>query len=260
MESVSFDRAADYYDATRALPDDARNAVTDVLSAELAGRGPCLEIGVGTGRISLPLHERGIQLAGADISEAMMRKLIENAGGTRPFPLLLADATRLPLADEAFGAVLACHVLHLIADWRSALDETMRVLRPGGVFLAAFAGRSGGGTGPYWRQGVREALARHGVSRDRIGTRSAEDVASHLTGVARQRALPPVTVTETLTLRDTVEALENQINSWTWPFSADEMHEVGADIRSWADREGVPLDEQVPATEMITWQAFQRPE
>jgi hypothetical protein len=63
-----------------------------------------------------------------------------------------------------------------------------------------------------------------------------------------------------IALRDTVEALENQINSWTWPFSADEMHEVGADIRSWADREGVPLDEQVPATEMITWQAFQRPE
>lgn len=260
MESVSFDRAADYYDATRALPPEARDAQADVLAAELAGRGLCLEIGVGTGRISLPLHERGIQLAGADISEAMMRKLVENAGSTRPFPLLLADATRLPLADEAFGAVLACHVLHLIPDWRSALDETMRVLRPGGVFLAAFAGRSGGGTGPYWRQGVRGVLARHGVSRDRLGTRSADDVAAYLDGVARQRELPPITVTETLTLRYTIEALENQINSWTWPFSADEMQEVGADIRAWADRKGVPLDEQVPATAVITWQAFQRPE
>jgi len=259
VESVSFDRAADYYDSTRALPPEARDALADVLAAELSGRGVSLEIGVGTGRISLPLHERGIQLAGADISEAMMRKLIENAGGTRPFPLLLADATRLPLADGTIGAVLACHVLHLIPDWRSALDETMRVLRPGGVLLAEFDERPSR-TGPYWREAVREAMARHGISRNGPGTRASSDVASHLEGVARQRALPPVAMTETRTLRHTVEALENQINSWTWPFSPDVMHAAGADIRAWATREGASLDEQVRVTGTITWQAFERPE
>jgi len=106
-EPISFDRAADYYDATRALPDDARVALTEVLAAELAGRGPCLEIGVGTGRIALPLHDRGISLVGADIAPAMLRRLVRNAGGRQPFPLLLADATRLPLSGAAFGAVLA---------------------------------------------------------------------------------------------------------------------------------------------------------
>ena len=75
---------------------------------------------MGTGRIALPLHERGIRLAGADIAEAMLRRLVVNADGVLPFPLLLADATRLPLADGTFGSVLAVHVLHLIPAWRDA--------------------------------------------------------------------------------------------------------------------------------------------
>jgi ubiquinone/menaquinone biosynthesis C-methylase UbiE len=68
--SVNFDRAVGYYDATRALPADSKDALTAMLAAELAGRGGCLEVGVGTGRIALPMRERGIKLAGMDISGA----------------------------------------------------------------------------------------------------------------------------------------------------------------------------------------------
>jgi ubiquinone/menaquinone biosynthesis C-methylase UbiE len=104
--SVNFDRAAGYYDATRALPADSMDALTAMLAAELAGRGECLEVGVGTGRIALPLRERGIKLAGMDISGAMLRQMVANAEGSPP-PLLQADVTRLPLAAGVFGSVLA---------------------------------------------------------------------------------------------------------------------------------------------------------
>ncbi len=56
---VSFDRAADYYDATRRLPDSVRDQLAELLADELVERGLCVEIGVGTGRIALPLHRRG---------------------------------------------------------------------------------------------------------------------------------------------------------------------------------------------------------
>ncbi|HJW90342.1 MAG TPA: class I SAM-dependent methyltransferase [Anaerolineales bacterium] len=45
------------------------------LLAELAGAGPALELGIGTGRIALPLHAKGIAVQGIDVSEAMISKL-----------------------------------------------------------------------------------------------------------------------------------------------------------------------------------------
>ena len=44
---MNFHLAAGYYDATRALPAAAMTELTGVLAGELAGRQPCLEIGVG---------------------------------------------------------------------------------------------------------------------------------------------------------------------------------------------------------------------
>ena len=41
--------------------------------AELAGNGRALELGIGTGRVALPLAERGMQVHGIDLSEAMVR-------------------------------------------------------------------------------------------------------------------------------------------------------------------------------------------
>ncbi|HEY5990226.1 MAG TPA: hypothetical protein VIV12_28150 [Streptosporangiaceae bacterium] len=48
--SVCFDRAAEYYDQTRALPTTGRDRVRELLICELSGGGLCLDIGVGTGR------------------------------------------------------------------------------------------------------------------------------------------------------------------------------------------------------------------
>jgi SAM-dependent methyltransferase len=102
----------------------------------------------------------------------MLRRLVANAGGARPFPLLQADATRLPLADKVFGCALAVHVLHLIPDWRAAVDEAMRVLRPGGVLVAGFPGESR--SSRLTRLARRAAVARrgpHGVAAARARPR-----------------------------------------------------------------------------------------
>jgi ubiquinone/menaquinone biosynthesis C-methylase UbiE len=264
VESVNFDRAAGYYDATRALPADVMAALTGVLVAELApSRQPCLEIGVGTGRIALPLHARGIQLAGADIAEAMLRRLVVNADGVRPFPLLLADATRLPVTDAAFGSVLAVHVLHLIPAWRDALDEAMRVLRPGGALIASFPGggpdaRRNHSAAP-WRQAMREVFARHGLARASSGARAPQDVADYLGERAAARMLPPVPVTETQTLGRTLRGFEEQLYSWTWPFSREQVLMAAADIRAWAASANVSLDQEYRVEDSLEWWSFERP-
>lgn len=49
--------------------------------AALAGSGPVLELGIGTGRIALPLHRRGLAVSGIDLSAAMVARLRAQPGG-----------------------------------------------------------------------------------------------------------------------------------------------------------------------------------
>ena len=49
--------------------------------AELAGDGAALEFGIGTGRIALPLAQRGVRVHGIDLSEAMVAELRAKPGG-----------------------------------------------------------------------------------------------------------------------------------------------------------------------------------
>lgn len=137
-ESISFDRAATFYDATRKLEDDVANAITTALLAELrkSGTNRVLEVGVGTGRISRPLMAAGIRVAGIDISTKMMGQLIAQLGPDHTPPdLLVGDATRLPFRDDAFRAAIVVHVFHLVSSAADAIAEIRRVLAPGGVLL-----------------------------------------------------------------------------------------------------------------------------
>ncbi|HEV3273812.1 MAG TPA: class I SAM-dependent methyltransferase, partial [Candidatus Dormibacteraeota bacterium] len=93
-----------------------------MLVAEIPQEGRCLEIGVGTGRITLPLARAGVSMVGVDISREMLRKLIQNSDGAPP-AVVIGDATRLPFGEGKFSAVIAAHVLHLIPEWRQAIVE-----------------------------------------------------------------------------------------------------------------------------------------
>lgn len=73
------DRIADVYDEFYSEAFDV-DATVDALAA-LATGGRALELAIGTGRIALPLRERGIDVEGIDASEAMVEKLRAKPGG-----------------------------------------------------------------------------------------------------------------------------------------------------------------------------------
>jgi Methyltransferase domain len=73
--------AAVYDDQLSGMFDAAVVAPVVETLAGLAGRGPALEFGIGTGRIALPLAERGVQVQGIDVSEAMVARLRAKPGG-----------------------------------------------------------------------------------------------------------------------------------------------------------------------------------
>ena len=76
------ERVAATYDESSAEMFDAAvvDPVVDVL-VELAGSGRALELGIGTGRIALPLAQRGVLVHGIELSRAMVAKLRAKPGG-----------------------------------------------------------------------------------------------------------------------------------------------------------------------------------
>jgi ubiquinone/menaquinone biosynthesis C-methylase UbiE len=146
-QSLGFDRAAPRYDATRGYrPEVAEHigaAIVEAASASADAR--FLEVGVGTGRIALPIARQGYDYTGVDISALMLDRLrakvaeyqqsVSQTAAPIHIQPVMADMTALPFSNDAFDVVVAVHVFHLVRAWRQALEEVLRVLRPGGVFL-----------------------------------------------------------------------------------------------------------------------------
>lgn len=132
------ERIAEQYDASEAAamfaPDVVEPAV-DFL-ADLAGTGPVLELGIGTGRIALPLSER-VPVRGIDLAPAMIAKFREKPGAERipvaegDFASTALDET-FPLAYLVFNTIMNLTTQdEQVACFRNAAEH----LRPGGCFV-----------------------------------------------------------------------------------------------------------------------------
>jgi demethylmenaquinone methyltransferase/2-methoxy-6-polyprenyl-1,4-benzoquinol methylase len=260
-ESVAFDRAAGYYDATRGFTPEGERAMVDLLTGELRGRGRVLEIGVGTGQVALPLHAAGIPLVGMDLARPMMDRLVEKAGGWSPFPLVQGDATRLPFANGGFGAAYLRWVLHLIPDWRAALTESVRVTGRGGVLLILL-GSAGQGTTPEGEIHARFAELT-GSPFEPAGLRWSdyEHLDEEMTALgATPRAMPTFTDVERDGLEAFLDNLARRRYSWTWRIQDDDRFAEAVDeIRRFAaDRFG-PLDRVPHEEHEVAWRAYDLP-
>lgn len=104
-----------------------------------------LDLGCGEGRHVISAYAAAaVNAVGVDLS---MEDLLATAGKFkdfaqpnhpgRSFGLVSATALRLPFADGCFDRVICSEVLEHIPDYRAALQEIRRVLRPGGLFCAS---------------------------------------------------------------------------------------------------------------------------
>lgn len=114
-----------------------------------------VDIGCGTGSLSLLLAEQGHHVVGVDVSAGMVaqaRRKFADAG--RRIPVVLGDAGTVPVRTGSFDAVLARHLLWALPDPVAALRRWVRLLRPGG-WLVLIEGRwaAGDSTTP-WSGGV----------------------------------------------------------------------------------------------------------
>jgi SAM-dependent methyltransferase len=250
--SICFDQAASYYDKTRALAPEATAELHRQLFEEVRDRR-CLEIGVGTGRVALPLHDEGVDLVGIDISTQMLERLIANAGGSAPFPLLLADATRMPFPDAAFGAAYASWVLHLISSWRDVIAEFARVVASGPVVIGA----------GNWRQSLANEIKLRfrdeaGLTDWPRGPKDWDELdAEFARHGANPRSLPSVSETTTGTLEDEIQMLEDGIFSVSWGVDEATRKRAADALRRWAEERFGSLTEPRTFDHTHEWRVYE---
>jgi SAM-dependent methyltransferase len=129
--------AARYDESSAEMFDPAVVGPAVELIAELAGDGAALELGIGTGRIALPLAERGVAVHGIDLSDAMVARLRAKPGG-EGIPVTIGDFATTKVAGTFTVAYLVFNTINnlttqdeQVACFANVADH----LAPGGRFV-----------------------------------------------------------------------------------------------------------------------------
>jgi SAM-dependent methyltransferase len=94
-----------------------------------------MDLGCGEGRFCRMLGERGARTVGIDVTRRMVEVAVERDAGAGAY--VWGSAERLPFADASFDLVVSYITLVDIPDYRAAIAEAARVLRPGGRLVVA---------------------------------------------------------------------------------------------------------------------------
>lgn len=192
-----------------------------VLNHLPTGAGVVLDVGCGNGKYAARIRAERPELmvVGLDISAGILAEV-------EP-PVAVADAAALPVADNSAVAVLAMHMLYHVDALDTALAQAVRVLAPGGTFIASTnAHEDKQELDDLWADAAADVLGvNKGPRRISLSNRFALDDAPtllrpHFADI-RVLELPGL-----ITLREPEAAIAHL-----------------ASYRTWADSAGVPFDE-----------------
>jgi ubiquinone/menaquinone biosynthesis C-methylase UbiE len=252
--SISFDRAANYYDETRGYTPEVSAAIGEAIASRVGATEGTrfLEVGVGTGRIALPLALLGYEVTGVDISQSMMARLRDKlreyaqAGRSLQVQLVEADMQSLPFGNAEFDAVIAAHVFHLVSDPRRAAQEALRVLRPHGSLLVCgdmVAGHEELSVSEKWREIVQRR--RQVLSSAEAADRVLRDLVASEPGLAIEESSVASWRFST-SVADELDSIRRRLWSNTWVLPDHIYEECFRELEAWclstfAGKESEPL-------------------
>ncbi len=239
----TFDRVADIYDETRRMPPAVLAGIMENIRGEVdPSSGPVIELGIGTGRIAVPLAKTGYRVVGVDVGEKMLSRLRDNmAGESFAIRAVRADVTVLPFAADSFSAAIAVHVFHLLDDMEPCIHEARRVLLPGGCLLF-------GGEQRLLRY-VEQALNEPFVEMlEHVGVKlpdqaEVERKVAEYVGVlgGELEQLRPVEWDFPISSAEVVDRIEKRVASYLWDVPEDGLQELVKKLRTlYAERVGPP--------------------
>jgi SAM-dependent methyltransferase len=132
-----FEEWADHYATERECLPYFRAQLDIVLEMLAGGSGRVLDIGCAAGGEIVDLRARGFSVVGIDMAPSMLQFAHQRFAGDRQVQFSLADIDHLPFPSGSMDHVVCLGVFEFIPDYRTAVQEIRRVLRPGGTAVFA---------------------------------------------------------------------------------------------------------------------------
>ena len=245
MDSLCFDGLSAHYDKTRASDPLCFESALDWIASRFGPHlfNAVIEPGVGTGRIAIPLLKRGYSVTGIDISTQMLRLCTANAPQNAPLTCIVGDATNLPFPPGSFDLAVAAHLFYFIPNWRKAVQEILRVLRPGGALIMMSTGF--GAEVPEMNDRYKALASQRGYIFPSYGASSTSEVAEYARSigcVTERIELPDWKWTNSILAVTALDHLRNRAYSFLRQVPPDLHNAVLAEMVSEYDRPDLALN------------------
>src|SRR5215467_12755330 len=137
-EATYGDNIAEVYDEWHPEPSaDMIETLNALARTRDGGTGPALELGIGTGRVALPLASRGVEIHGIDASEAMVARLRSRPGGER-IPVTIGNFRDVGVDGTYSLVFVVFNTFFSLASQEEQIDCFANIanrLSPGGLFV-----------------------------------------------------------------------------------------------------------------------------
>ncbi len=209
-------------------------------NCSLTEKSRILDLGIGTGRLSLPLiRKQKIWIIGLDISEEMLnearKKLNAHLAMTGVASLIHGDACHLPFRSQSFDLIIIVHVLHLIKDWKAVLMEGDRCLIPGKKQIAQGSVHiSWHKTAPF--QTYWESLKSQGYDQKRLGLKESQESEEFLNQLGYSVQKFSYQEKIEASLKKTFSMLEQRVFSSQWRVSEEKHLKAIKEAREWVQQ------------------------
>lgn len=256
MSRVDFSRNAAVYDDRHGSSIDDALAGRLVDEAALANGSLVLDVGAGTGRVAIPLAAHGCRVVAIDVSAAMLDRLREKSKALA-LHAVVGEAHALPFGADVVDAIILARLLYLVEEWRDALDEAVRVLRPGGVLLHEWGNGDADEPWVEIREHARQLFESAGVAAPfHPGARAEADVDAHLIarGCVRRRMVSEASGATT-TIGGFLDRIESGECSYTWSVPEAVKQTCLPALRAWAETR-FGRDLAFPAPRAISWAVY----
>lgn len=131
-----WDKAAKYYDFFETIYNGkVYKVLGDRVAEYISESDRVLECACGTGCITKSIAGKCASIIATDYSEGMLTQAQKNCKECSNITFAKANILALEYADASFEKVIAGNVIHLLDEPKTAMDELMRVCKPGGMLI-----------------------------------------------------------------------------------------------------------------------------
>jgi SAM-dependent methyltransferase len=256
-ERVDFSPNARVYDQRHGAVISDR--LTESLASCLIPGSRIIDIGAGTGRVSVPLAGLGFRVVALDPAVPMLQAMRQKSGPGM-VPCVAAEGARLPFRRSSLDAVVLARLLYLVPDWKNLLSETKDVLRPGGKLFHEWGNGSADEAWVQVREKARSLFQNAGIENPfHPGARSEAEIEHFLRdlGLLHTKRID-AGAGPAITLADFLSKIESGELSYIWNIPKEVQDSCLPQLKRWCESR-FDLDLPAPMPAELHWTVYENP-